>query len=80
MTTETQDTTHYTVSQSDLIDSQIERFNKFVDSGDKFAKVGGTTYKHSLWAVRTDSGIQIWRTPHDPDGRWVKAAKRTWNN
>ncbi len=58
----------------------LEMFKTGHYCNEKFLKLGGTTYQFSIWAVRKANGkIEIYKTSHDPCGRWVKAKCRPWN-
>ena len=83
VTEEPQDSTHYLITEQDLRGNQPNKLEKVL-SGEtialQFAYLGGTTYKYSVWAVRTHVGtIELWHVPYDFTGRWVTANKRTWN-
>ena len=58
---------------------QRANLEDFINSDHKFSRLGGTTNVCSIWAVRTDDGVEIWQTPFDPTGKWVRANKRKWN-
>ena len=79
-TDEPQDARHYLMAPDDLTGSQPEKLQQFINSDKRMMLLGGTTYQYSVWAIRTNNGIEIWRTPFDYQGRWMNARKRSWNN
>ena len=70
-----------TPEEANITAQRAQRWQDFLADADvKFVFLGGTTYDYSLWAVRyPDGSAHIWRTPHDPCGRYVKAECRPWN-
>lgn len=74
-----QDQTHYLLEVSELTGAQPEKLEDFIQSDLDSMYLGGTTYQYSVWAVRTENGIEVWRTPFDYQGRWVNTKKRAWN-
>lgn len=70
----------YRIQEADLkTQQQKDALEGFRKSTDKYALLGGTTYKFSIWAIRYKGGIVIYRTSFDFSGRWVKAQCRPWN-
>ena len=79
-TDEPQDARHYLIGVDDLTGAQPDKLLRFINSDKRMMYLGGTTYQYSVWAIRTDNGIEIWRIPFDYQGRWMNARKRSWNN
>lgn len=80
-TNEPQDRTHYLISADVLSknSNQPAKLQEFLNSDKTHMYLGGTTYQYSIWAIRTENGVEIWRTPFDYQGRWIGAKKRSWN-
>ena len=80
-TQEPQDSTHYLISVNDLSprSNQKSELEEFLEHNNQFGLLGGTTYQYSVWAVRTENGVELWHVPSDWEGRWVRANKRSWN-
>jgi len=80
-TNEPQDRTHYLISANELSDrsNQPRKLQEFLNSEKSQMYLGGTTYRYSVWAIRTENGVEIWHIPFDFQGRWINAQKRSWN-